>query len=434
MKIQCGINCIEDDLTPDKDGRVSHADGTWHRPVRWTADQLMATVFAEPRWAVPGVIPEGLTLLVGGPKIGKSWFALNLAVAIALGGTALSNVDVSAGDVLYLALEDPPRRLQSRLVSVLEGHPGPARLTLDTAAGRGAEATEQVRLWLDDHPEARLVVVDVLAKVRPVDGTDDRYAADYRTSSVFKSLADEYGVAVLVVHHTRKQQGDDFVDLISGTNGLAGAADTVCVLRRARTEADAILSITGRDVAEAEHALTLTSGRWTMLDGPATDYALSRTAQAIRRSLRETGAATPKELAERLGLDHENAKKTCRRLSDQGYLSTNGRGIYSVSLSSPMSPDPGSPGETSGTLDPASSPPCSPASADTGGQKGHDRDGTVRDVSAAHDSRRDTRDNGDMFLCAACGEPLPADLTPDDAPVHFDPDCLARYREQEAMG
>lgn len=365
----CGIDCADYDLWSDVDGRVYHADNTPHRQVRWTADRLMSAHFPDPRWAVPGLVPEGLALLVGGPKIGKSWLALNLAVAIASGERVMSKVDVAAGDVLYLALEDPPRRLQRRLATVLGDHAAPARLTLDTAAGRGQAATAHVRMWLENHPDARLVVIDVLAKVRPTNDGDDRYAADYRTGSAFKELADEYGVAVLVVHHTRKMRGDDFVDDISGTNGLAGAADTICLLRRARTEADAILSITGRDVDEAEHALKLTHGRWALLDGPATDYAVSETGQAILRFLRQrTDGATPKVIADQLRLDPATVRQTCRRMVDRGHLATNGRGTYTASHLSPVSPDQQLPAETGVTADPVARHTCHspPEGSDSG--------------------------------------------------------------------
>ncbi|MEJ7703487.1 MAG: AAA family ATPase [Geodermatophilaceae bacterium] len=99
----------------------------------WTAAELMACDFPEPRWAVPGIIAEGLTLLAGAPKVGKSWLALGLGIAVATGGKALGALDVTAGDVLYLALEDPPRRLQERLAKVLAHSPAPSRLTLSIA-------------------------------------------------------------------------------------------------------------------------------------------------------------------------------------------------------------------------------------------------------------------------------------------------------------
>ncbi|GAB3915980.1 hypothetical protein GCM10029964_128220 [Kibdelosporangium lantanae] len=98
----------------------------------WNAAELMAVSFPEPTWAVPGIIAEGVTLLAGPPKVGKSWLSLGLGLSIAAGLPALGTVAVDPGPVLYLALEDTPRRLQSRMRTVLAGRPAPAGLTLDT--------------------------------------------------------------------------------------------------------------------------------------------------------------------------------------------------------------------------------------------------------------------------------------------------------------
>src|SRR5688500_17230922 len=119
----------------------------------WTAAEIMAMHFAEPRWAVPGVVAEGVTLLAGAPKIGKSWLSLNISTPVACGGTALGRVAVDGGDVLYLALEANPRRLQSRLTKVLAGTAAPDRLTFAVhCEPLPAGGTERISSWLDTHP------------------------------------------------------------------------------------------------------------------------------------------------------------------------------------------------------------------------------------------------------------------------------------------
>ena len=125
------------------------------RGIYWTATDLMTTDFPEPRWAVPGLLCEGLNLLVGSPKLGKSWLCLGLGVAIASGGVALGKIHVEEGDVLYAALEDTPRRLQGRLRTVLGTDPVPENLTIVTALPKGQEAIDLVGEWLDAHPRDR---------------------------------------------------------------------------------------------------------------------------------------------------------------------------------------------------------------------------------------------------------------------------------------
>ncbi len=329
--------------SPPRPALVSDPGADLHQgtavPSAWSAVDLMAATFAEPRWAVPGVIVSGLTLLAGAPKLGKSWLALALTVAVSSGGRALGKVKVEQGEALYLALEDTPRRLQSRLGIVLEGDPPPAGLTFATDWPVFPEGgADQLDQWLDAHPSCRLVAVDVLARIRgTVSERENAYAADYRAMVKLKDLADDHDCAIVVVHHTRKAASEDFLDTVSGTNGLAAAADTIAVLSRSRGSADATLNITGRDVDEAKIPLSLTGGVWTMLDGPADDYDLGDTRRAILHLLRDEEALTPKVLAERLGIKEATARQTCRRMVDAGQLDTDGAGHYMVPLS-PVTP------------------------------------------------------------------------------------------------
>lgn len=312
------------------------------RRTRWSATDLMATTFPAVVYLVSGILVPGLTLLVGAPKLGKSWMALNVAAAVASGGRALGNVTVDAADVLYLALEDPPRRLQERLTIVLEGSPVPAGLSFATEwpllHDGGADLLDQE---LADNPDIKLVIVDVMTKIRgTTDHREDRYQADYRAMTYLKNVADHHNVAVLAVHHTRKASADDWVDTVSGTNGITGAADTIAVLSRSRGSADATLHVTGRDVPETKYALNLTGGRWTILDGPAQDYDASEQRRKIVTYLRENEGAGPKAIADATGIAHGVVKHLVRRMVDSGQLDTDGDGRYFPSFTVHRSPLP----------------------------------------------------------------------------------------------
>jgi hypothetical protein len=299
----------------------------------WTAAELQRIVFPEQRWAVPGLIAEGVTLVVGPPKIGKSWLGLNLACSVAQGGKALGSVDVDAGDVLYLALEDNGRRVQSRLQRIMGDAPWPERLTVETWCEPLSQGgTERIEEWLDGHPDARLVVVDVLTRVRGrnADRTTSAYVADYDAVAEVKAIADRRSVAFLVVHHVRKASSDDFVDAVSGTHGLAGAADAVMVLARSRGSAQATLKVTGRDIEEGEYALDFAAdiGTWQMLDGPASDYERSPERRAILEVLRAEEGLGPKAIADTAQLSHDVVKHLVRKMVDAGDLDTDGTGRY----------------------------------------------------------------------------------------------------------
>lgn len=328
----------------------------------WSAAELMTTEFEAPRWAVPGVLPEGLTLLAGPPKIGKSWLSLGLAVAVASGGKALGKLDVQDGDVLYLALEDTPRRLKNRLGTVLADSPPPDRLTFWTECPRFPEGAKQIQTWLVAHPNSRLVIIDVLARVKgsPSPGSP-QYEVDYRAMQPAKHLADRHQVAVILVHHVRKAASDDFLDEVSGTNALAGAADNIMVLKRTRGSADGALRLTGRDVEEIDYALKFDPehGLWHLLDGPAVDHLVTPTRSAILAHVRAHPSDQPKQIAEATGQDYELVKKTVRRMADDGQLVNHGAGRYTLpGIAVPPVPAVPDAGQHVDGLSPQLSPCC----------------------------------------------------------------------------
>lgn len=131
----------------------------------------------------PASFPEGLTILAGRPKIGKSWMALDVAIGAASGGKVLGGIHVTQGDVLYCCLEDNKRRLQRRVTKLLSPFGGewPERLTLATRWRRLDQGgVEDIEAWCDSVPEPRLVMLDTLAGVRPTRGNAETlYESDY---------------------------------------------------------------------------------------------------------------------------------------------------------------------------------------------------------------------------------------------------------------
>jgi hypothetical protein len=326
-------------------GKVESNGQVPARRTGWTAAELLDEDFADPRFAVDGLFPEGLAFMAGAPKLGKSWMALGLGVAIASGGRAFGTVPVVGGDVLYLALEDSPRRLQSRLRTLLGNEAPPERLYLETEWPRLDEGgTEKLGGWLSGHPDARVVLIDVWPRIRPrsIKRSADQYTVDYDAAAMLQVLATVHGIAVVVLYHTRKAEAEDFVETVQGTLGTAGAADTVIVVKRSRGQADAALHITGRDVEERELALRFApeAGTWALL-GDASEYTLGETRKEILDAVRAHGQLTPKQTAELTSVNYENAKKTMQRMFDDGQLDAAG-GRYFVRTpipSVPLSPE-----------------------------------------------------------------------------------------------
>lgn len=300
-------------------------------------------------WAVHGLIPEGMGLMTGAPKAGKSWAALGIALAVASGGMALGKVPT--GDprpVLLLALEDGPRRLQGRCRTLAPGQPIPQLLHFVTAAGP-ADVLQLVGAWLDRYGDHRpLAILDTLGKVMPpaLPG-EGAYQRDYRVGSRLKALTDEHpGACLLVVHHTRKAGSEDWMDSTSGTNGLNGAADFTINLSRNRNEDTGVIRVTGRDVPEGEYAVTNVSGSW-VLDGEALADA-ARKAAEVRATANLGDRATevlrlvnqhpegigPTEVGRQLDMPASNAGTYLQRLEESGRIRKHTRGRYAPLASS----------------------------------------------------------------------------------------------------
>ena len=196
---------------------------------------------------IDGLLYRGAYLLAGSPKVGKSFLMAQLAYHIST-GTPLWNYPAHKGTVLYLALEDDYRRLQERSYRMF-GTAENESLFFSVSAGQlGSGLDEQLTNFLWEHPDTSLIIIDTLQKVREVGGDNYSYANDYQIITRLKALADSYGICLLLVHHTRKQQSDDKFDMISGTNGLLGAADGAFLLtKEKRTGNAACLDVFGRD-------------------------------------------------------------------------------------------------------------------------------------------------------------------------------------------
>jgi RecA-family ATPase len=207
-------------------------------------------------YLLPGLIPEGLCLFVSRPKLGKSWLALDLAIATTTSRFVLGDLKPAPGDVLYLALEDGRRRLQRRLTKLLPTFLGtwPSGLTFATEWPRSDQGgLTDIENWITSSKNPRLVIVDTLAQFRKMATGKNVYLEDYAAISELQKLASKYNLTIIVVHHDRKSVADDVFDTVSGSLGLTGAADTIAIMKR---EGGAVtLHVRGRDVEEAEKAL-----------------------------------------------------------------------------------------------------------------------------------------------------------------------------------
>lgn len=223
-----------------------------------TAADLQQKDLPPIKFIVDKLLSVGLNILASPPKYGKSWMVLALCLAVASGGRFLGYMTNQCG-CLYLALEDSQRRLKTRMNKLLAGKPAPAGFHFATTASPiDGGLFDELEDFLKKHPDTGLIVVDTLQRVRGAShGKEGAYAADYREVGALKAFADQHNVALLLVHHLRKMKDDsDPFNMISGTNGIMGAADTTMVLtKEKRGDSNATFSVVGRDVESSDTVL-----------------------------------------------------------------------------------------------------------------------------------------------------------------------------------
>jgi len=333
------LSCRFEDGAPKMPApEPADTDPTQERLTSFNAADLMGMEFPPVRYIVPGYIAEGCTILAGASKIGKSWLVLQAAVAVANGSTCLGG-QCDQGDVLYLALEDNPRRLKDRLrkqhpAMGLTGQQMPACLQFETEWPRADQGgLQKIADWLAEHPAARLVIIDVLKMFRANrKGNKNPYDLDYEDINPLSKIAAEFNVAIVIVHHTNKGAlSSDPFDRVNGTGGISGAADTTLIMAR-NDEGLIELYGRGREIEEIETAMTFdkTTCTWSVR-GNAHEVSMSDTAARIVRAMREMDEpAGPTEIAAAAGVKVGDAKQHLPRLAKDGKVVKEGRGKWAL--------------------------------------------------------------------------------------------------------
>ncbi len=228
-----------------------------------SCEEIMTTVYKPIGFAVDGLITQGLYILAGSPKAGKSWLALQLCLAVAK-GEKLFDRETNGGTALYFCLEDGYERIQKRLYELTD-EPSDNLFFSILADSIGCGLEEQITKFKSVHEDLHLVVIDTLQMVRSE--TDSTYGSDYAELLPLKALAQQLGISIVLVHHLRKAADKDPFNMVSGSTGLNGCVDGLLVLIKAKRSANqAVLHCTGRDIEDTELLLTRQGASWTVTD------------------------------------------------------------------------------------------------------------------------------------------------------------------------
>jgi hypothetical protein len=311
------------------------------------AAELLRTEFQPLSWTLKGILPEGVTILSGDPKIGKSWLVYQACVAVAAGRPLWpGRPPEETGEVLLLALEENERRLKRRLDKLQEhfwaasGKSAPDGVTFSvpelsnlhyvTEWERAEAGVQRLSAWMHAHPNTRLVVIDTISAFRKTDpGRKSAYAIDYEVGELFKPLARQFHAAIVLVMHNRKMSAEDPFQLVSGTQGMTGGVDNVIVMRRERGRMDAALFVDGRDIEEQQElALTFSDGFWHS-SGSVAEAKRSQSREEILGAIKFLGLdAKSKRIAEQLeSKEYGAVRRMLTKMVHAGELKNEG-GIY----------------------------------------------------------------------------------------------------------
>jgi hypothetical protein len=307
------------------------ADERGARFTRIRASDIMTLAPQPARWAVPGYVGEGLSILAGRQKLGKSWLAIDWAIAVASGGMAMGSVACEQGDVLYIDLENGLRRISSRIGALFPDasrRPDLSRFEWTCDAPQLGEGfLDALDDWRLSVRAPRLVVIDAPLRIR-LPANPGRFAreADYDALTGLQRWAVRCGVAVVWLHRTRGTGADDPLDKAADSYGMLPYADTVLLLDR--DAYGVTLHVRGRDVEPKATVLGFAGGSWTSV-GEAADLRRSEERTKILDALEGCAAPMgPTELAGVLGVPVPNISKMMFRMAKAGELKKVGRGLY----------------------------------------------------------------------------------------------------------
>lgn len=285
------------------------------------------------RWVIEDICPEGVTLVAAKPKSKKSWIAMGCGLAVAMGGKALGRLNTNQGRVLYLDLEGNERRVQNRIRAILgsTNTPWPDNFEVHTEWAKGDDCVSRLEQYFIVYPDCRFVVIDLLAEIRPpMDPRANQYDYDRELLVKLNKLGERFGVAILIIHHTRKAKGEDVFDEVSGTLGINGAVSTLWILSR-QPDGHVVLNFTGRDIVKDEPLALSWDGFLCsfVIEGTAKEVNVTNERKMVLDLMDDDRPWTPRQIAADLGKSTGAIQQLLRDMLQAGQIDKAGYGKYS---------------------------------------------------------------------------------------------------------
>jgi hypothetical protein len=303
---------------------------------RYTSQELLAADLPAPKWIIPDLLPEGLTLLVGKPKSGKSWLSLQIAASLSLGHDVISHFPCNPTSVFYISLEESDFLVKDRFEKKIGGMGSPDHLTFlfDCAVETAGVKFIEAEINCAAVPP-KLIIIDTLRRFMP---SFDVNSYDETTSALqgLRALAAKHEISILALCHARKSASADAIqDTILGSTGFAAGSDTFMIVTKNPGRPTDERPLRGyvytdsRIVMQSEYAIELVKDRGWRYVGEGEQVRKSDIQQAIISALKEAQEKmTPKDIADETNIDHGIVKTTCRRLFRNGDIKQISRGFY----------------------------------------------------------------------------------------------------------
>jgi predicted XRE-type DNA-binding protein len=335
---------IADILSNYKPYSIDIDDGS----IEYTGSELLKTRFKEPIPLVPEFLMLGsCVLLIGASKIGKSWMALQLAIAISSGGKFLKWKLEKRKHVLYLANEDSELVVKER-INKLKAKPEEIEKLhiMFNWKTRGVDAINRVRAYIQKNKYTRLVIIDCLGTVRGKSNNKSVYQDDYTEIERWRTLCHELGISIIIIHHPKKTIGFkandyDMMEVVSGSNALGGCADRSMFLLRKRNEDIAKLYSFGRDGKDISLGLEWTpveyGDGWSVKDdGDLNKLELSEASKKILAIMEDNGGPMSQiQIARIAGCSQPNISDIMPALIEKGFVKkvkVNGKNRYTYAV------------------------------------------------------------------------------------------------------
>jgi hypothetical protein len=329
------LQTVEDLKTMPEPADSSSRESSRPRPKQLTAHNgldIYNSEFTEPEALIERLLFPGLTIFVARPKVGKSWWALQIAVAIANGTMLGGCLRVrKPGKVLYLALEESQARTANRLRKLTAASDSLKNINfVYSTEALMAGGAAQIDEYLTENPGV-LVVIDTFFAISKQAGRKniDILQTDYNMINTLREICQKHACAILLIHHARKAEGDG-VDVVLGTSGISAACDAIWSLKKTPL-GDCVLTIRGREMEEVVHGMRLESGSpfgWR-ITGSGEEAALTKERREIIELLRVKGPQTPKEIALLLRKNATTVRRLLQKLVQEGFI-TKDNESYSV--------------------------------------------------------------------------------------------------------